>query len=274
MDDNNNQLTNGNTIVDFIDPEKLHLFVKAGHDGRSQGACPFCQDAFMQLLIKAEVSRFNFDVITINIDNPPKEFKELSIKPPALFNGVSILKKSADDSNILSDVDTIAEYLDRTYADSRLLVANADAKTCFLNVFLKFSYFIRDIASGPASLETELEKINSYLKTSFEAGNKFLCGNELTKLDCSLLPRLQHIRIASENLKNYRIPQKFWHLWKYLEHAYTTDTFQKSCPTDYEIIWHWSKTQPKSKDLLQIYQEVPYKTLTVPEDVKQLTRNA
>jgi hypothetical protein len=64
----------------LIDPNKIHLFVKAGQDGRSQGACPFCQDVFIQLLIKAQTNKFNFDVITINLDNPPKEFKELSIK--------------------------------------------------------------------------------------------------------------------------------------------------------------------------------------------------
>lgn len=38
----------------FVDPNKIHLFVKAGQDGRSQGACPFCQDVFIQLLIKAQ----------------------------------------------------------------------------------------------------------------------------------------------------------------------------------------------------------------------------
>ena len=38
----------------LADPNKIHLFVKAGQDGRSQGACPFCQDVFIQLLIKAQ----------------------------------------------------------------------------------------------------------------------------------------------------------------------------------------------------------------------------
>lgn len=71
----------------LVDPKKIHLFVKAGQDGRSQGACPFCQDVFLQLLIKAQTNKFNFDVISINLDNPPKEFKELCIKPPVLIHG-------------------------------------------------------------------------------------------------------------------------------------------------------------------------------------------
>lgn len=82
-----NKYASNHIFSEFIDPDKLHLFVKAGQDGRSQGACPFCQDAFMQLLIKANENRFNFDVITINLDNPPREFRELSIKPPVLFYG-------------------------------------------------------------------------------------------------------------------------------------------------------------------------------------------
>jgi hypothetical protein len=64
----------------LIDPNKMHLFVKAGQDGRSQGACPFCQDIFMQLLMKAQTNKFNFDVITINLENPPKEFKVWNFK--------------------------------------------------------------------------------------------------------------------------------------------------------------------------------------------------
>jgi hypothetical protein len=83
-----NSTSNGASAgYSLVDPNKIHLFVKAGQDGRSQGACPFCQDVFLQLLIKAQTNKFNFDVITINLDNPPKEFKELSIKPPVLIHG-------------------------------------------------------------------------------------------------------------------------------------------------------------------------------------------
>jgi hypothetical protein len=81
----------------LVDPKKIHLFVKAGQDGRSQGACPFCQDVFLQLLIKAQTNKFNFDVISINLDNPPKEFKELCIKPPVLIHGST--KLIQDDLN-------------------------------------------------------------------------------------------------------------------------------------------------------------------------------
>ncbi len=176
-------------LTNYVDPNKIHLFVKAGQDGRSQGACPFCQDVFMQLLIKAETNKFNFDVITINLDNPPKEFKELSIKPPVLFHANHGDQKNTN-AIIISDVDEIADYLDGTYENTRLVISDSKAKDSFLNVFSKFSHFIRYVAQ-PTALEAELEKINNYLKECNQNGKKFLCGNSLTKLDCSLMPRLQ-----------------------------------------------------------------------------------
>jgi glutathione S-transferase len=268
--------SNSNNCYSLVDPNKIHLFVKAGQDGRSQGACPFCQDVFLQLLIKAQTNKFNFDVITINLDNPPKEFKELSIKPPVLIHGSNtfIDQSNLDDSNcdqinaiILSDVDEIAEYLDRLYANTRLTAENTEAKKVCLNVFSKFSFFIRDVSSKSTSLELELEKIDNYLKANTNEENKFLNGKTMSLLDCSLLPKLQHIRVAGESIKKFKIPARFKSLWRYIDNAYKTDAFQKSCPPDREIIWNWSKTFLTHKDLLQIMQEAPHKTLTIPDDI-------
>ncbi|RNA26260.1 Chloride intracellular channel exl-1 [Brachionus plicatilis] len=257
-----------------IDCNKLHLFVKAGQDGRSQGACPFCQTVFLQLLVKAKTNKFNFDVLTINVDNPPKEFKELSLKPPVLLHGSSKLLEpdSENDAVILSDVDEIAEYLDSLYPNTPLIQDNTRAKSVSLNVFSKFSHFIRDVATKPTGLETELEKIDNFLKNLFNNDlNKvqFMNGNnQMNLVDCSLLPKLQHIRVAGESIKQFRIPDKFKFLWKYLKVSYETDSFFKSCPPDREIICHWSKSFLSQKHLLQIVQEAPYKTLAIPDDIK------
>lgn len=170
---------------------------------------------------------------------------------------------------ILSDVDEIAEYLDKLYPNSKLTQTNPEAKRVCLNVFSKFSFFIRDIASKSTALEAELEKIDAYLAENDEAGGGFLNGGPtMTKLDCSLLPKLQHIRVAGESIKKFRIPARFRHLWKYIQRAYETDAFQKSCPPDREIIWHWSKAFLTHKDMLQIMHEAPYKTHTLPPDLE------
>ncbi len=135
-------------------------------------------------------------------------------------------------------------------------------------MFSKFSYFIRDIASKPTNLESELEKIDKFLMENTNEENKFLNGKTMSLLDCSLLPKLQHIRIAGESIKKFKIPYKFRYLWKYLENAYASDQFMKSCPPDREIIWHWSRSFVSHKDLLQIMQEAPTRTLTLPDDLE------
>lgn len=205
------------------------------------------------------------------MDNPPKEFKELSIKPPVLIHGSSPDYSDGSNAIILSDVDEIAEYLDRLYPNSPLTIENQMAKKASLDVFSKFSFFIRDIASKSTNLEMELEKIDNYLRMNTDEENKFLNGKTLSSLDCSLLPKLQHIRVAAENIKHFLIPYRFTFLWRYLQNAYQTDAFQKSCPPDREIIWHWRKTNHSTKDLFAITQETPYKTLAVPDDLRLLS---
>lgn len=186
---------------------------------------------------------------------------------------IQLFKESTNASNaiVLSDVDEIAEYLDRVYPNSPLIVNNPEAKKVCLNVFSKFSFFIRDVSSKSTSLEAELEKIDAYLRdhcdTQQQQRRCFLNGENMSQLDCSLLPKLQHIRVACESIKRFRIPARFRHLWRYMHHAYQTDAFQKSCPPDREIIWNWAKNILSHRELLQIVQEAPYKTLTITDDV-------
>lgn len=143
-------------------------FHSAGSDGRSKGACPFCQDVFMKLLLKREAdNEFSFDVITINCKNPPKEFKEISKKLPTLVHG----------DVVLNDVDEIEDYLDASFSQMKLAVKDPDAFKIQSNVFQRFSYLIKDVSHNPQLLFDELERIDLFLQ---RRGTKFLCGNEIT----------------------------------------------------------------------------------------------
>ena len=198
----------------------VFLFL-AGSDGRSKGACPFCQDVFMKLLLKREAdNEFSFDVITINCKNPPKEFKEISKKLPTLVHG----------DIVLNDVDEIEDYLDASFSNMKLAVKDPEAFRIQSNVFTRFSYLIKDVSHNPQLLFDELEKIDLFLQ---RRETKFLCGNEITGLiffcffieiillsviglDCSLWPKLQHIRVAMEYIRRLHIPVEFTTLWHYL----------------------------------------------------------
>lgn len=180
------------------------LDYKAGSDGRSKGACPFCQDVFLKLLIKREADNdFSFDVITINCKNPPKEFKEISKKLPTLVHG----------DIVLNDVDDIEDYLDSTYPNFKLASHDPDAFRVQSNVFKRFTYLIKDVHNSPQPLLYELEKIDNFLR---ERGTRYISGNQISGLDCSLWPKLQHIRVAAKYLLDVSIPVEFGALWDYL----------------------------------------------------------
>ena len=60
-------------------------------------------------------------------------------------------------------------------------------------------------------------------------------GPDLCHLDCELLPKLHHLRVAASKLKSFEIRPEFTGVWRYLNNAYNDDTFQKTCPPDQVI---------------------------------------
>ena len=185
--------------------KKVYFYlILAGTDGRAKGACPFCQAVFLQLLIKREADNdFSFDVITINCKNPPKEFREMSKKLPTLLHG----------DIALNDVDDIEDYLDALYPNYRLFTQDSEAFKVQSNVFKRFTYLIKDVHNNPQTLFDELAKIDHFLRTR---GTKYISGNQVTGLDCSLWPKLQHIRVAADYILRLSIPAELSDLWAYL----------------------------------------------------------
>ncbi|CAF0900486.1 unnamed protein product [Didymodactylos carnosus] len=200
----------------------------------------------MKLLVKREnQNEFSFDVITINCKNPPKEFQEISKKLPTLVHG----------EVILNDIDEIEDYLDTMYENYKLNVEDQEAFQAQMDVFTKFSYLIKDVSSNPQQLLIELEKIDQFLAKR--------------GLDCSLLPKLQHIRVALNYIRNMSIPVKFGSLWRYLALAYENDSFVKSCPSDQEIVWHWIRHEASPKEVLQLQKEEPKYSFDVPNSIRK-----
>jgi len=89
----------------------------------------------------------------------------------------------------------------------------------------------------------------------------------MTSVDCDLMPKLQHIRIAGKYFKNLDIPNDLTTLWSYMQRCYQTKAFQESCPFDQDILMHYEgkvggnvKSLGKTPTLQQ-----PTMTLTIPE---------
>lgn len=209
---------------------KLDLFVKAGQDGTGYGACPICQRLFMIMLYKSRGGEFTFDVTTVNVARPPAAFKKMAKNPPVLVHG----------DDVFVQHDEIIQHIDECFPTPSLNYTNAYANAVCLEVFSKFSFYIKQVSSTPDSLLGELQRINDHLR---KAGTRYLCSDELTHLDCLMLPKLQHIRVAALAFKDLKIPAYMQHLWRYLDNAYKNDIFLQSCPPDREIVFHWKNKQ-------------------------------
>jgi len=215
----------------------ITLFVKAGADNHRYGACPFCQRLFMILILKGQlIPNIKFKVITVNVSKPPVEFRNNSLRRvPAIVDG-----------DIASDnVDDILQYLEDYYPTPQLDYENNEAEKACNDVFQKFCFYIKEVSKDSTQLLTELQKLNNYLNS---CGTQFLCGDTITLIDCEVLPKLHHIRIAARYLKDFVIPSNLNSLWLYLKRAYNCKAFEESCPSDQEIILHWAD-KPETQNL-------------------------
>jgi len=213
---------------------ELRLYVKAGRDGADYGACPFCQRIFMICLVGTKRGLFSFTIKTVNQSKPIQEFREVSSVLPTLVVGDDVYK----------DVDEIVGYFDRTYSgrtDLGLRYNNQTADIACMNIFSKFNFFIKDVAKDSSQLLAELRKVDSYLE---DEETLFMTDDTISHLDCMILPKLHHIRVAANAFKEFEIPKELIYLWNYLGRAYQHQIFTSSCPTDQEIVFTWSQ-QPK-----------------------------
>ncbi|KAL8571188.1 hypothetical protein ACOMHN_010649 [Nucella lapillus] len=233
------------------------LYVKAGWDGVSYGACPFCQRFYMVLDLKARAGSLTYDVIAVNMARPLPEFKKFASKLPVLKHG----------EEVVMDSDEIMQYIDDNFPLPDLRYDNVEAHSVCLDVFSKFSFYVKNVSHTDEYLIKELFIVDKFLE---KAGTRYLCGDSLTHLDCLMLPKLQHIRVAASAFKDFRIPQQLAALWRYLATAYGNDTFRKTCPSDQEVVHHWSEKRettplPEAKKKLYMLELEPTFTLSAPQ---------
>jgi len=223
-----NGSADGSTMAAEAEPkENIELFVRAGHDGECLGGCPVCQRFFMTLLNKADYNRnISLVVTTVNVGKQPAEFKTLGNRLPAL----------AHNDETISDPDEMVLYIDKNFRYPPMAYDNVAAAAACKDVFSKFTFYIKDVSHSSTPLLAELYKLNTYL---LESPHRFLTRDIPDHLDCMMLPKLQHIRVAAKAFKDFEIPASLTGFWKYMSTAYDCPVFKQSCPSDQEIVHHW-----------------------------------
>ncbi|XP_070567539.1 uncharacterized protein [Ptychodera flava] len=207
----------------------LELFVKAGKDGNSLGDCPFSHRANMTLRVKG----LDFKITTVNTYDKPKWFLDMYAK-----GTVPVLKKGGE---VIGDSAIIAERLEKDHPEPSMK-ASDEACKIDANLYPKFIPFVKNKdASQDETLKKplveELKKINDILAKS---PGKFVEGDTLKHPDCSMLPKLYHIKVAGKHYKNFEMPADCGALTKYMETAFDTDVFKASQYPEEEVIYGWS----------------------------------
>ena len=115
---------------------------------------------------------------------------------------------------------------------------NEDVDKLSRNFFSKFCFYIKSVSRDPTSLTMDLKRLDEHLQHQPEF--KYIFGNDLSRLDCEVLPKLHHLRVAAFHLKRFEIPLTYTGIWRYLNNAYNDEIFLRTCPPDQEIVLHWA----------------------------------
>jgi len=232
----------------------LTLYVRAACDNLKYGACPFCQRIFMLLMLKvSQGANLRFRVATVPSSRLPDEFKPHGLRNlPAIIHGRHVAIDTVEEiseyvesafstsTQFLNDNQTVRNILTdsrpRSIAVSRY---NEDVDRLARNFFSKFCFYIKSVSRDSTSLIADLRRLDDHLQQQ-AAGCKYIFGNELSKLDCEVLPKLHHLRVAAFHLKGFEIPLEYTGIWRYLNNAYNEDIFLRTCPPDQEIVLHWA----------------------------------
>ncbi|XP_074662158.1 chloride intracellular channel Clic-like [Tubulanus polymorphus] len=249
-------------------PNTVFLYIRASLiDKKSKGSCPTSHQWFLAAYVLHQNHYFNLTVKTVTPGNPPEDYQALTGRKK-----LPIIKvESGPNGEQDLEVDDLENFLDiwkcEQMAVAKYSAGESEAELVIANMYRNLNAFLLDQTSNPSLLLASLEKLNTYLSRT--SHTKFLLNDDLSYADCQLIPKLHHLVISAKAYKDFEIPSTMEHVWKYLAEVYKTVAFQKSCPSDEDIIAHYEKKAKTSKkDLPNPYvcKEFTY-TWEIPENI-------
>lgn len=232
---------------------KFVLWLPSGADNLHHAGDPYAHHLFMRVLFHIDHDpTIKVNVKTDNVNKKSVEFKATGIRR---IPAISAYDDERDETTTFETEDEILDFLE-FLKPSRGDDVEAENATC--DLFRQFAWFVKDVNHEATALNTELLRLNNYLS---EHGTRFLLSDEIAHIDCLVLTKLHSIRIAAKALKNYEIPSELTNVLEYLKSGYSTEMFRGSCPSNQEIILHWTdlKDTPNlsSKERAKMVREEP-----------------
>ena len=216
----------------------VQLYVKAhARTGNGLGDCPFSHRIMMLLKLKHVSGSY----VPVHLGIVPQSFKDFCTsngipqKVPILKHGEYVVYNSND----------IAYYINKEWPEPNITSANELAIKAGTNLFNKFSGYLKNKNPSfedkvQAALLDELKKLNNFLGSENSPG-KYLDGDDMKDIDCELLPKLLHTKVALKKYKKFDIPDELTALKEYMDEAEKDPAFSTTRPTDQAIEEGWRK---------------------------------
>jgi len=218
----------------------MTLYLKPGPDGSSTGDCPFAH--FIRMVLEEKGLEYELKPTTPEA-KPSWLLEFYEGKLPALRHRKECYVES----------DVIAEYLDFFFQEPSLKPgskeAGQSAEEATEALFPSIAKYLKHTPDGDeedldkkASLEDSLLKLENHL-TSVEG--PFLTGPAMSKLDCSLAPKLYHMKIGIEAFKenSINLEEQFPAVAAYMETVFARDSFQNTLYPKEVVEWGWGNAR-------------------------------
>jgi glutathione S-transferase len=226
----------------------MTLYCKAGPDGRSVGDCPFAHNVRMVL----EEKNLEYELKPLTQDTKPQWLIEhYQGKMPAL--------RHRKDCYVESSV--IADYLDFFFPNPPLKRSSSKAVEetvqATSGLFPALAKYLKHTPDGDDDdlelrngLIEALDRLETHLAQEGRSGPFVVgTGGQLSLLDCSLSPKLYHMKCGLEAFKNnpIEIRTKFPAVHAYMDVMFARDSFVKSCYPSETVVWGWGNARGASR---------------------------
>lgn len=228
----------------------IELFVQASSTDRTEkGPCLTSQQWFMILYSLVERGLIDLRLTPMTHDYPPKSYTDLNAArylPIAWIESGTVYGFNRPDKAITSwdEMELLMEKLGYPFLNPSLTEKEVrEAERVFEDLISHLMQLIRLGKSKP--LLNTLGRIDDFLESK---GQRFLLGPDISYPDCLLMPKLQHVRVLCQAYKNSDIPENLGYLCNYLGEMYHSEAFNRSCPSDRDIILHYMEKDALSKN--------------------------
>eukprot|EP01025_Chloroclados_australasicus_P065819 TRINITY_DN897_c2_g1_i1.p1 TRINITY_DN897_c2_g1~~TRINITY_DN897_c2_g1_i1.p1 ORF type:complete len:223 (-),score=28.27 TRINITY_DN897_c2_g1_i1:50-718(-) len=160
-----------------------------------KGDCPFCHRVYLY----AESKGVKYDLEYIDFANKPQWL--LEVNPEGTVPIIKVGEQYIPDSG------KICEYLEEKYPEPSMKATKSEGLgNTFFGAFRGFLLAKDEEAKEKeAALLEELKTLNDFLASN----GPFFGGDSLDATDCSLAPKMYHMKTTLSHFKNWEIPDQF-----------------------------------------------------------------